>query len=383
MKNRTYRAAPLFAALFVFAFALGLAPARAYETEAKQAILIDWDTNAVLFEKNADELMHPSSMSKMMTLYYLFEKLKSGAVKLDDEFPVSEKAWRMGGSKMFVKVGDKVKVEDLIQGIAVQSGNDACIVVAEALGGTEDAFAEQITRRAHELGLTDSTFKNATGWPNPEHLTTARDLALLARHTIADFPEYYHYYDELTFTYNNIKQGNRNPLLYTESGADGLKTGHTDDGGYGVTASAKRGGRRLIMVINGLPSVKARAEESERLMDWGFREFDNYALFASDEPVSEAEVWLGDAAAVPLVSESDIKVTLPRKARREMKVSVKYDGPIPAPIAKGDQIATLAITAPDMDEIDLPLVAGADVHRLGFAGRIMAALKQIVWGRLQ
>ena len=215
MHYRTYRAAPLLAALIVFVLALAASPARAYETEAKQAILIDWDTKAVLFEKNADELMHPSSMSKMMTLYYLFEKLKSGAVHLDDEFPVSEKAWRMGGSKMFVKVGDKVKVEDLIQGIAVQSGNDACIVVAEALAGSEDAFAEQITKRAHELGLVNSTFKNATGWPNPEHLTTARDLALLARHTIADFPEYYHYYDELSFTYNNIKQGNRNPLLYT------------------------------------------------------------------------------------------------------------------------------------------------------------------------
>jgi D-alanyl-D-alanine carboxypeptidase (penicillin-binding protein 5/6) len=373
-----------YAAGAVLAAALFLAgPARAIETDAKQAIMVDWDTNAVLFEKSADEPMHPSSMSKLMTVYLLFEKLKSGAIKLDDELPVSEKAWRMGGSKMFVPIGSKVKVEDLIRGIIVQSGNDACIVVAEGLAGSEEAFAEQMNARAKEIGLTNSTFKNATGWPDPGHLMTARDLATLARRTIADFPEYYHYYGEVNFTFNDIKQGNRNPLLYKDIGADGLKTGHTDEGGYGVTASAKRGDRRLILVVNGLASMKARSEETDKLMEWGFHEFDNYALFKAGDTVTDAEVWLGDKAVVPLAIESDVKVTLPRKSRRGMKVAVDYDGPIAAPIAKGAKIAKLVITAPDAPTAEIPLVAGADVNRLGFSGRVVAALKQIVWGKLK
>jgi D-alanyl-D-alanine carboxypeptidase (penicillin-binding protein 5/6) len=373
-----------YAAGAVLAAALFLAgPARAIETDAKQAIMVDWDTNAVLFEKSADEPMHPSSMSKLMTVFLLFEKLKSGAIKLDDELPVSEKAWRMGGSKMFVPIGSKVKVEDLIRGVIVQSGNDACIVIAEGLAGSEEAFAEQMNARAKEIGLTNSTFKNATGWPDPGHLMTARDLATLARRTIADFPEYYHYYGEVNFTFNDIKQGNRNPLLYKDIGADGLKTGHTDEGGYGVTASAKRGDRRLILVVNGLASMKARSEETDKLMEWGFHEFDNYALFKAGDTVTDAEVWLGDKAVVPLAIESDVKVTLPRKSRRGMKVAVDYDGPIAAPIAKGAKIAKLVITAPDAPTAEIPLVAGADVNRLGFSGRVVAALKQIVWGKLK
>jgi len=374
------------AAALLLALALAFAPAgpaRAIETEAQQAILVDWDTHAVLYEKNADELMHPSSMSKLMTLYVLFEHLKNGSVKLDDEFPVSEKAWKTGGSKMFVPVGSKVKVEDLIRGIAVQSGNDACIVVAEGLDGSEDAFVEEMNHWAQKLGLKDSHFSNADGWPDPNHLMTARDLAILARHIIADFPQYYHYFGELDFTFNKIKQGNRNPLLYKDLGADGLKTGHTDSGGYGLTASAKRGDRRLILVLNGMSSMKARSEESEKMMDWGFRAFDNYALFKAGDTVSDAEVWLGDQATVPLVAESDITVTLPRKARRAMKVSVRYDGPVAAPIAKGAKIAKLVVTAPDVPPIEFPLAAGADVGRLGFAGRIVAALRHVVWGTLQ
>ena len=368
------------ALVFGLTVLLGAGPARALDTEAKQAILVDWDTGTILFEKNADEPMHPSSMSKLMTVYMLFDRLKSGSVKLDDEFPVSEKAWRMGGSKMFVDLGSKVKVADLIQGIVVQSGNDACIVVAEGLAGNEEAFAEEMNKKAKEIGLEHSTFKNATGWPDPEHLMTARDLSILARRTIADFPDYYHYYGEIDFTYHGIKQGNRNPLLYKDIGADGLKTGHTDEGGYGLTGSAKRGDRRLILVLNGLPSMKSRFEESERVMEWGFREFDNYTVFKKDSTVSEAEVWLGDQAMVPLVPESDLKVTLPKKSRRGMKVTVKYDGPIPAPIAKGTKLAKLVIEAPEMPPMEIPLVAGADVGKLGFSGRVVAALKHVVWG---
>jgi D-alanyl-D-alanine carboxypeptidase (penicillin-binding protein 5/6) len=376
------RVALLSALLGLFALC-GSLPAAAIETEARQAILVDFDTGTVLFEKNADELMHPSSMSKMMTIYDLFSRLKSGSIKLDDELPVSEKAWRMGGSKMFVPWGGKVKVEDLIQGIVVQSGNDACIVVAEGLDGTEDAFAAELTRKAHELGMTNTTLVNATGWPDPRHLTTARDLAILAKRTITDFPEYYHYYGEIDFTYNKIKQGNRNPLLYKNIGADGLKTGHTEDGGYGLTASAKQGDRRLILVLNGLPTMKARADESDRLMEWGFREFNNYALFKRGETVTDAAVWLGEQASVPLVAESNVEVTLPRKSRHDMKVAAVFDGPIPAPIKKGDKIAKLVISGPDITTVELPLAAGADVARLGFMGRIGAAITHIVWGSAQ
>ncbi|MFZ0693854.1 MAG: D-alanyl-D-alanine carboxypeptidase family protein, partial [Alphaproteobacteria bacterium] len=356
-------------------------PARAIETEAKQAFIVDYDTGAVLLEKSADEQMHPSSMSKLMTLYVLFDHLKSGSVKLDDELPVSDKAWKMGGSKMFVPNGGKVKVEDLVRGIAIQSGNDACIVVAEGIAGSEDAFVDQMNHTAKQIGLTNSTFKNATGWPDPGHLMTARDLAILARHLIADFPEYYRYFSEIDFTYNGIKQGNRNPLLYKNLGADGLKTGHTDEGGYGEVGSAKRGDRRLIVVLNGMETMKFRAEESEKLIDWGFNEYNNYALLKAGDTISDAEVWLGNAPTVPLVVPSNVVVTLPRKARRGMKVTVSYDGPIPAPIAKGAPIAKLVVTAPDIDPIQIPLVAGADVGTLGFTGRITAALEHVIWGQ--
>jgi D-alanyl-D-alanine carboxypeptidase (penicillin-binding protein 5/6) len=322
-------------------------------------------------------------MSKLMTLYVLFEHLKNGSVKLDDEFPVSEKAWKTAGSKMFVPVGGKAKVEDLIRGIAVQSGNDACIVVAEGVGGSESAFVEEMNRVAQQIGLRDSHFMNADGWPDPNHLMTARDLATLAQRLIGDFPEYYRYFSEIDFTYNNIKQGNRNPLLYKDLGADGLKTGHTDDGGYGLTASAKRGDRRLILVLNGMSSMKSRFEEAEKMMEWGFREFANYALFKAGDRVSDAEVWLGDAAVVPLTVESDVRVTLPRKARRGMKVTVNYDGPISAPIVKGAKIAKLVIMVPDGAPVEIPLVAGSDVGKLGFTGRIMAALRHVAFGAAQ
>lgn len=369
-------------AFFAVAFlAAGLAqPAVAVETTAKQAILVDYTTGTVLFEKNADKLMPPSSMTKMMTVYLLFERLAEGRLKLDDTFEVSEKAWRMGGSKMFVEVGKKVTVEDLIQGIVVQSGNDACVVVAEGLAGTEDAFAAEMTQRAHEIGMTSSTFKNASGWPAKGHLVTARDLSILARRTIREFPQFYHYYSEKSFTYSGIRQGNRNPLLYNTPGADGLKTGHTQIAGYGLTGSVIRDGRRLVLVLNGLDSVRARAEESARLMEWGFREFQNYKLFAAGDVVAQADVWLGDKPSVPLVATADTVLTLARKARKGMKVTLVYEGPVPAPIKRGAEIAKLVITAPDTKTIELPLVAGADVGKLSAFRRIGAAVGYLVWG---
>jgi len=357
-----------------------IAPARAFETAAREAILIDDTTGTVLFEKNADQRMPPSSMSKMITVYMLFSRLAEGALSLDDTFPVSEKAWRKGGSKMFVEVGKRVRVEDLIQGIVVQSGNDAAIVAAEGMAGSEAAFVTELNTLAKRLGMTRSTFKNASGWPEEGHLTIARDLATLAHHTIHDFPQYYHYYGEKSFTYNGIRQGNRNPLLYRNAGADGLKTGHTQSGGYGLTASAVRDGRRLILVMNGLDSVRARARESERLLEYGFREFTNYTLFKAGDTVANADVWLGETATVPLVIGEDLVVTLARRARSEMTVTAVYQGPIPTPIKKGQRLATLRIVAPNTAPIERPLIAGRAVGKLAAFRRLEAAVSYLLWG---
>ncbi len=361
------------------------APSAAIETIAREAILVDMTTGAVLFEKNADKPTSPASMSKLMTVYMVFERLRDGRLSLDDTFSVSERAWRKGGAKsgsstMFLEPGDRVRVEDLLRGIIVQSGNDACIVIAEGLASSEEAFAAEMTLRGRSLGLENSVFKNATGWPDPGHQTTVRDLALLVKRTIVDFPDYYHYYAEKNFTYNGIRQINRNPLLYKKMGVDGLKTGHTKDSGYGLSASAVRGDRRLILVVNGLPSKKTRAREPERLLEWGFREFDNYALFKSGETVFEAEVWLGKKPKVPLLIKQDLVVTLPRKARREMKVTVNFEAPIPAPIAEGATVARLVVTAPGEETLEVPLVAGEGVERLGLFGRLGTGWKYILWG---
>ncbi len=377
------------AATALLGAALAAAPAPsalAMETTAKQAILIDMQTDTVLFEKNADELMHPASMSKMMTVYMLFDHLKKGKLSLDDEFPVSENAWKKGGAKsgsstMFLNPGERVRVEDLLHGIIVQSGNDACIVAAEALASSEEAFAEKMTQRAREIGLAHSVFRNATGWPDDDHLTTARDLALLAKRTILDFPEFYHLYSEKVFTYNNIRQANRNPILNDKTGVDGLKTGHTQASGFGLTASAKRGDRRLILVLNGMGSMKERAQESERLLDWGMREFNNYVLFKAGEVVAEADTWLGAEPTVPLVAADNIVVTMPRVGRSKMVVKAVFDAPIKAPIEKGRQIASLVINAPDVREVTIPLLAGAGVERLGVFGRFGAAMKYVLLGR--
>ncbi|MCH7539016.1 MAG: D-alanyl-D-alanine carboxypeptidase [Proteobacteria bacterium] len=372
---------PLAVAVLIALLVAG-GSAAATETPARQAILVDMTTGSVLLEKNADELVPPASMSKIMTLYMVFERLKDGSLSLDDTFLVSAKAWRKGGSKMFVEVDKRVRVEDLLRGVIVSSGNDAAIVLAEGLAGTEELFAEEMTRRAREIGLEHSVFKNATGWPDPEHLMTARDLAILAQHTIENFPGLYPYYAETTFTYNGIRQENRNPLLNQRTGADGLKTGHTEASGYGLTASVERDGRRLILVVNGLAGVRERAMESARLIEWGLREFDTYALFKAGEVVEEAEVWFGEAARVPLVVASDVVVTLPRKARVEMTVTARYEGPIPAPIEAGAQIAKLVVSAPGIQPVEFPLVAGAGVERLGLFGRLSTTFNYLLWGVL-
>ncbi len=379
-------AALLSASAMCLSFLLAMGSARAIETAATHALIMDIETGAVLLEKNADVAMPPASMSKLMTLLMVYERLRNGSLSLNDTFPVSENAWKKGGAKsggstMFLNPFEKVRVEDLIRGIAIQSGNDACIVLAEGLSGSEEAFSRAMTARARELGLRNSTFRNSTGWPDPQHLMSAHDLALLAKHIIQTYPEYYHYDSEKYFTYNGIRQGNRNPLIYRDLGADGLKTGHTEESGYGLTASAVRNGRRLILVLNGLPSLKSRATESETLIEWGFREYDNYALFQAGEKVMDADVWLGEEKTVPLILRSPLTVTLPRKSRQGMKVTVVYNNPIAAPIAADTPIAKLVVTAPDTKAIELPLVAGTAVDGLGLFGRLSAALKAVIWGQ--
>ena len=364
-----------------FAAALQPGPAAAVDTEAQQFILMDAGTGMVLAEKNADEPMYPASMSKIMTLYVVFEHLADGQLDLEDTFTVSKKAWRMKGSRMFLEVNTKVTVSELLRGVIVQSGNDACIVLAEGLAGSEAAFADLMNERADELGLADSHFTNTTGWPDPDHITTARDIAELSRRIIEDFPEYYPMFAEKSFTYNGIKQGNRNPLLYRYDGADGLKTGYTQASGHGLAASAKRGEQRLVLVVNGINGVDTRARESERLLSYGFRAFKTYVLFRAGQVVDTFDVWLGEADALPLVAESDIVLMMPRKSRKGMVVKIVADGPIAAPVEQGTRVATLVVSAPDVETRQWPLLAGASVDSLSGFGRIGAAIDALIWGK--
>ncbi|MBN8873646.1 MAG: D-alanyl-D-alanine carboxypeptidase [Rhodospirillales bacterium] len=349
------------------------------DTVAKWAYAQDFATGVTLLDKNADEEMPPSSMTKLMTIYIVYERLKSGRLRLDDDLPVSERAWRMGGSKMFVQVGTQVKVEDLIRGMIVQSGNDASVVLAEAIAGSEEQFVELMNQTAKQLGLTHSYFKNCTGWPDPEHHMSCRDIATLASRIIKDFPEYYHYDSEKTFKYNGIEQGNRNPMVQKGT-ADGLKTGHTEAGGYGLVVSSLRNGRRVILVLNGMNTMRERAEESERLMDWCFANFEDVTLFAAGDVVENVKVWLGTQPTVPLVGGRDLVVTMPRNWRKNASIKVTYDTPIRAPVAKGDTLGKLTVSGQGVPSMDVPLLAGADVPKLGLPGRAMAVLSHYVTG---
>ncbi|MFL2655110.1 MAG: D-alanyl-D-alanine carboxypeptidase family protein [Alphaproteobacteria bacterium] len=367
-------------------FNLNKASAVSFQTSAKHVILMDYDTGSILYEKAADDAMFPASMSKIMTALIVFDRLKEGSLTLSTKIPVSEKAWRMGGSKMFVRAGRKVTVQDLLRGVIVQSGNDASIVLAEAIGGDEKTFAEMMTKRGKEIGLQNSNFKNATGWPDPDHITTARDLAKLANYIIKEYPEYYKYYSEKKFTYGKspdgkpITQGNRNPLLYYDIGADGLKTGYINSSGYGLTASGMRNDRRLTMVIHGMGNVRTRTTESRRLYEWGFREFDNITLFKANETVDSAKVWLGDKSEVSLVLKNDLRITIPIENKKNMKVSVKYLGPISTPIVKGQKIGSLVINGTGTLPITKPLFAAEDIGQLNFIGRIVSAISYIIFG---
>jgi serine-type D-Ala-D-Ala carboxypeptidase (penicillin-binding protein 5/6) len=351
------------------------------DTQAAHALIVEVETGAMLLDKNGEERMPPASMAKMMTIYTVFSMLKDGKAKMSDELPVSEAAWRTGGSKMFVPLGARVSIDDLLHGAIIQSGNDACVVLAEGLAGSVPAFVDLMNQKAKEIGLKDSHFVNVDGLPDPNEWMTAQDLATLATRTIKDFPQYYKMYSQIDFTFNGIKQGNRNPLLYKDMGADGLKTGHTEEAGYSLTASLVRGDRRIIMVFGGLPTMKARAEESERLADWAFREFNNYHLFAAGETVDDAPVWLGSAPRVPLTVKKDLLVTMSRKARKEMQVAVQYDSPLPAPVQKDETVGKIVVSAPDVPAAEVPLVAGAAVGRMDTVGRIATLAGYLVWGQ--
>ena len=349
-------------------------------SNAKQAVLIDADTGYVLYEKNADELTAPSSMSKMMTIYLIFEKLQNGTLSLTDQLEVSKAAWAKRGSRMFLEENSQVSVEDLLRGIIVQSGNDACVVIAEAFSGTEENFSEELNIKARGIGLENSNFTNSTGWPDEGHLSTARDLSIIAMKTVQNFPEYYHFYAEESFEYNGINQRNRNTLLNKPVGVDGLKTGHTEAGGYGLAASALRKNQRLIMVINGLTSNKERTAEAIKLLEWGYRNFTNFDLLKEGMTVLQAKVWLGDKKTVPLVINEDTKITIPSKSRDKLQFKIEYDSPISAPIEEGTKIAELEITAPGIDSLRIPLYAGSTITSLGPLSKLLSVVDYLVWG---
>lgn len=357
--------------------------ASAFETAARSALVLDQNSGTVLLEKNADAPMPPASMSKLMTLFMVFEALDAGRLSLDERLQVSENAQRMGGSTMFLDTTDKVRVEDLILGVIVQSGNDACIVLAERLAGTEAAFAQQMTTRARELGMLDSTFANATGWPDPDHRMSARDLVQLSTLLIDRFPEYYHYFSVREYDFDGrapSNRFNRNPLLNLDLGADGLKTGHTEEAGYGLVGSAEQNGRRVTMVVTGLNSTQERLAESERLLTWAFREFTSRELFGADETIATADVWIGADRQVPLVAAHAVNAIVPWAEKDNITTWVEYTGPIEAPIEKGQSIAELVVTVPGVGETRHPLQAAEAVGRGGFMSKLQATA-QVLMGR--
>lgn len=362
------------------------APTYAQTTDTEYAVVIDMETGVTLFEKNADTPMAPASMSKLMTILMVFEALKDGRISLDDEFYVSDRAWREGGSKsggstMFLDARSKVRVEDLLRGVIIQSGNDACIVLAEGLSGSEENFALAMTSRAHELGLTESSFTNSTGLPDPEHRMSARDLAKLATILIRDYSDYYPMFAERSFTWNGIRQSNRNPLLFANMGADGLKTGHTSESGYGLVGSAEVNGRRIIMVLNGLRDARHRASEARSMLNWSMRSFASEVLYEGGEVVTDIPVWHGSDQRIALVPRKQIKAILPQVGRRSVAATVTYDSPVFAPIQQGQKLATLRVTAANMASQDFDLVAARDVERAGLFSRAFASFAHLLFGQ--
>ena len=347
-------------------------------TAADFAVIMDYRTGEILFDKNGRAPTAPASMSKLMTVAIVFERLKNGSLNLSDTFKVSEKAWRKGGSKMWVRVDTEIALENLLRGVIVQSGNDACIVIAENISGSEEAFADLMNQKAREWGLKDSTFANATGWPDPNQKMSMRDLATLARKIIHDYPDYYALYAEREFTWEKIRQGNRNPLLTAFDGADGLKTGHTEESGYGLVGSALKDGERRIIVVNGLTSERERSTESARMMRIAFNDFTTKSFFKPGDIVADAEVFKGREAAVPLILDEPVDLIVHRSALDDVRATVVYEGPVAAPIREKQQIGFLKIDVPNGQTREYPLYAGRAVLEKGFFGKVGLAAGRLL-----
>lgn len=353
----------------------------AFETRAGSAWVLDLGTGTVLLSKNAEVPLPPASMSKLMTLNMLFEALRDGRVTLDTRFSVSTRAKEMGGSTMFLDETDRPRVEELIKGIIVQSGNDACVVVAEGLAGTEEAFAALMTERGRAIGLRHSRFHNASGWPDPDHLMSMEDLGLLAVRLITEFPEYYSYFGLSEYAFDGRapqNHRNRNPLLALGIGADGLKTGHTREAGYGLVGSAQQGGRRVVFVISGLETEAQRAEESERIVNWAFRQFVRKRLGEAGQQLAEVPVWMGSERRVGLVLGQDLDVLVPALVQGDIPAEITYQTPLEAPLTAGQQVGTLRIALPDLAPIEVPLVADQDITRGGLLPRVRTAADHLI-----
>ena len=378
------RAAARLAVAALFAGTAGLVPARAqtFQTAAPHAILIDADSGSVLFEKGPDEPFAPASMAKLMTTEIVFDALTQGRLSMDTEFTVTEDAWRRGGaggggSSMFAQVNSRIKLSDLLRGLVVQSGNDAAITIAENMAGSEEGFAGMMNRKAAEIGLTRSTFRNATGYSAPDQRVTARDLSKLAIHLIDTYPVLYKIFAEREFIWNKIKQQNRNPLLTLDIGADGLKTGFLDESGYGLTGSAVQNGQRLVMVLSGLKTARDRAAEARKLMEWGFRAFEPRQVFTAGETVAEIQVFGGEKGAVPVVAKKPVRLLLPRGTADRVTARVVYQGPLAAPVEQGKAVARLLVMRGDTVALDQPLYAGEAVATGSIPQRALDAAMQV------
>ncbi|WP_372930829.1 D-alanyl-D-alanine carboxypeptidase family protein [Methyloceanibacter sp.] len=360
-----------------------------FQTKAQNAILMDPGADLVLFEKEADAQIVPASMSKLMTLAVVFRELKAGRIKLDDSFVVSEYAWRTGGAPsgtaaMFAPLGDPILISDLLQGVAVQSANDGSIILAEGIAGTEEAFVKMMNDYGKEIGLTQSHFVNSNGLPAEGHVMSVRDLAVLSKHLVETYPEYYPYFAQKEFRYRDrFTFRNRNPLVWADIGVDGLKTGFLKESGYGLVSSAKRGDQRLILVVTGLQNKNERESESRRMLEWGFKSFKPFRLFDEGQKVSDALVWGGEKHYVPLVGDGEIDLLLPTSATGAVSAEIIYNGPIKAPIRKGDQIATLRVSAAESSATnEIPLYAGENIASSNFAMRGIDSLLVLAFGWL-
>ena len=350
------------------------------QTPAKQVIIYDHEVDEVLFEKNADQLMKPASMAKVMTSYIVFDRIKDKSLNMSDTFLVSDKAWRMGGSRSFLELNSNVTIKDLLLGLIVQSGNDAAVVLAEGVSGDEEAFAREMNRYAKTIGMKDTYFTNSTGWPHPDLQTTSRDLVMLTKRIIDDFPELYNLYKEKIFTYNKIKQSNRNPLLYTMNGADGLKTGHTNESGYGLIGSVKRNDRRVTIVINGLNSKKKRRFESKRLFNIVFRETTLLSLFSNQKSLVEADVWLGKKNKVNLIASKPFKKIISPFELNKTKIKLEWMNPISAPITKGSVLGKIYVYIPGQQTFQEELISSEDVAKMSPLIRVKSILKFLLYG---